>query len=311
LEDESMKNESRCRSRKPLIVCLATAAVAVSAAGCTTTVGSASADAEQALVAEDPAEVEAAEAPDEREVGHVLLRMVADSLNEVGLRPDQQQAVAAIRTDLEAATKPVREARLALASSAADGVAAGAIDDAKTEAGVRQLVAALGASKPALQDALNRLHAALDPTQRQLLVERMRARGEALRERVADQGGPGAIMRARLKRLADDLALSDSQRAAIRARVRDGLRGAAAEWGPERREQARARVKEIGEAFVRDGFDARTLDVGREAPQAAQKISAALTRFVKATLPELTPEQRAKLATIIRQKAAAAAPPTP
>ena len=58
---------------------------------------------------------------------------------------------------------------------------------------------------------------------------------------------------------------------------------------------------QIGDAFVADQFDARTLDVGRKLPDATKKVSSGLVRFVNTMLPRLTPDQRTKLATMIRE----------
>src|SRR5262249_19089070 len=78
-----------------------------------------------------------------------------------------------------------------LATDLADGVAAGKIDHAKVDADVRDLSKAIAATKPGVQDAINRLHKTLDPAQRKKLVETMRAKGEEMREHGMGEHGMG------------------------------------------------------------------------------------------------------------------------
>lgn len=243
------------------------------------------------------------DAPEELGSGDMFGRLVFDSLDDLQLKPAQRQIVEKVRGDVRASMEPVQQARKALMVEVADGVAAGSIDDSKVDAGISKMEQEIQRATPALQDAMNRIHAALDPQQRRALVEGMRARGSALREKAEERGGVRGIVRARLRRLADTLELTPHQRAAIRDNAKAEFRDMRGAFDPEVRQQHAQRMRTIGEAFMTESFDARHLDVGREAPAASRKISTGMTRLVKVVLPELTPDQRSKLAGMIRQRA--------
>jgi Spy/CpxP family protein refolding chaperone len=69
-----------------------------------------------------------------------------------------------------------------------DGVSAGKIDHAKTDADIKAMSAAVAATEPAMQDDMNRLHKALTPDQRKKFVETMREKGKAMHEGMGHEG---------------------------------------------------------------------------------------------------------------------------
>jgi Spy/CpxP family protein refolding chaperone len=233
--------------------------------------------------------------------GGVLARMLGASLAEIDLRAEQRTAIESIRTDLRAKMQPVRTVRKQLAGTLADGVAAGAIDHAKLDPQIEALARAMEASKPAIQESMNRLHASLDPQQRRHLVESMKAKASAWREG-GPEGGGRAHMRERFRKMADELGLSHEQRGQIRTRARDQMLGAdmrkAREGHPGRAQHMRA----VGEAFASERFDARTLDVGKNGSDLVRMLSNGVVRFVEVALPVLTPEQRARFAQMVRAR---------
>jgi Spy/CpxP family protein refolding chaperone len=284
---------------------LTVAVVAGAAGACSIQSGSAGGPADQAASGQQAAAHDALEASDDEAAARPLERLLRASLEELSLRPDQRSAIEAIGTDLENETRPVRAARQDLAATLADQVAAGRIDDAAIAQKQAAVVQAVRDAKPAMQDALNRLHGALDAAQRRALVDKIRDKGEALRDRMDERGGARGVLRSRFMRLADQLELTAAQRMTIRDGLRDEFQRDRGAFDESRRAQARARMREVGQAFVSDSFDARALDVGRDAPDLAQKISSAVVRVVKVVEPVLTAEQRAKAASIIRTRAAA------
>jgi hypothetical protein len=275
-------------------ITLATCAALVATASCSSS--------------EDPSETAASaesqlltSPPEELEPGLVFATLLRESLDDVELRPDQQKALQELRADVEQQLAPVREARRALSTVVADGVAAGELDDAKLDVAMSELKAALTVAVPAIQGGADRLHATLDSSQRRTLVLGMRRRGLALREMVNDLGGPRTLMHARMGRLADELGVSAEQRKMIRSNVETKL------GDPRDRQEKldahRRRMREIARAFVGENFDARKLGMARELPRLATQTAEKRLQFVETAVSELTPAQRQKLAQRIRVKA--------
>jgi len=104
--------------------------------------------------------------------------LIALSLDTVGGEPQVRAAIEKIKADLHAKMEPARAAEQALHAVLADGIAAGAIDQAKVDAALAQVAATAGAVHDATTDALNRLHAALTPAQRGALVDKVEAHWE-------------------------------------------------------------------------------------------------------------------------------------
>ena len=243
---------------------------------------------------------------DEAREHRPLFRMVRESLAEIDLRADQAEAVQRIGADVDASTQAMRDARRDLALAVADGVEAGVLDEADINAKSAALTAAVNAGKPALQEALNRLHATLDAAQRRALVDKVRGKLEMAHAGDGEHHrGPHRGFHGPLGRVADQLRLTPQQKQTIRDIVRTelGLQGGG--FDPDRHAGGRgARLRELGEAFVSEQFDATAMDIGREVPEAAQKIGHGLVRATRLALPVLTPDQRLDLARLIRRKAA-------
>lgn len=273
------------------------------AGACSSQAGAGGGAEDQETASQEAESTDALSAPEVAPGANPLMSMLRASMDELDLRPEQRSAIQTIRSGLESKTQAVRDARHDLAFVVADQIASGRIDDAIVNQKLAVLVQAVRDSKLPVQDALNQLHAALDPAQRRALVDKLRDKGMALRDRVGERGGGRAVVRARLGRLADELGLTGEQKLTIRDRAREEFQGAGLD--ETKREEVRARLREIGQAFATEQFDARALDIGREAPDVTQKVSLGLVRFVKVVVPVLSPAQRAKLATLVKQKAAA------
>ena len=71
-----------------------------------------------------------------------VIRLIAVSLQELNLTPDQRATLEAIRADLLTKMEPGRAAGAELANVLADGVASGAVDREKAEAATTKLSAA-------------------------------------------------------------------------------------------------------------------------------------------------------------------------
>src|SRR4051812_33070075 len=100
---------------------------------------------------------------------HTMVDMFVMTLDSLDLRPEQKTAVAGIEADLEKVGDAVKEPRHKLVSDVADGVAAGKLDHAKTDADVKAIGTAVSGTIPTVQDAMNRLYKTLDAEQRKKL----------------------------------------------------------------------------------------------------------------------------------------------
>jgi Spy/CpxP family protein refolding chaperone len=242
---------------------------------------------------------EAAAAPDKAaQPQHTGGQMGAllDAAATLNLRADQQATVDAARAHLQTATAPVREARAKLAAEIAQEVQAGQIDHAKIQPLADQVAAAVDATKPAVQETVQKLHDTLDASQRTALVA-------SLRERSSQRAGHGE-MRDHMQQVAEELGLTDAQRASIREQVKQTF-AARADTAREERGQMKTRMETLATAFQGEVFDAKALDVGVNGAAGAKRLMGFHGAFLDAAVPVLTPAQREILATKIQQKAQA------
>ncbi len=232
--------------------------------------------------------------------GKLLQTMLRESLRQANLRPEQQVAVREIQQDVRTKTRTARQARRALVLTVADGVAAGAIDDAKVGAGLDALVREVELAKPVVQDGLNRLHRTLDPAQREAVVHALGSQLRSRRDRMEGRGGLRGVVAMRLGRLATALELTPEQKSVLRERLRTEFQQGGGLQ--DKRGEHVARLREVGAAFASPGFDARQLDLGKDAPELTRKVTTRLVGLTKVVAAELTTGQREKLAQMIRER---------
>jgi Spy/CpxP family protein refolding chaperone len=219
--------------------------------------------------------------------------LIAMSLDTLGLSPEQKPAVEKIRSDLHARMEPGRAAEQNLVSTLADGLAAGTLDPAKVDAALAQLTSVAAMVHDASTDALNQLHAALTPPQRAALVDKLEANWSVWQKANTDEGD-------HLTQLTADLDLTPDQVAKIRATQADAMK-AVPRFDPQ---EVAGHIRAFGDAFRAQTFDAKALTTGGAAT--AHMVGWGATHmayFVESASPALTPEQRAKLAQMLRQHA--------
>jgi Spy/CpxP family protein refolding chaperone len=226
---------------------------------------------------------------------------VALSLDTLGLPPEQQAVVTQIQSELFAKMEPARAGQQNLLTALADGVAAGAIDEARVNAAVAQLESASGQVHEATVDALNRLHAALTPPERAALVDKVWAHWSIFQQaNVDDDHGGKDGQGGHLADLAKEVGLSADQVATIARSLQ-----ATAQVEPVTEDPAAidAHLKRLG-AFREDTFDARTLTGGSAANARVAVVGARrMAHFYETVSPVLTPEQRPKVALLLREHA--------
>jgi len=219
--------------------------------------------------------------------------LIAMSLDTLGLSPEQKPAVEKVRSDLYARMEPARAAEQSLLGTLADGLAAGVLDPAKVEAAITQLTSAASGVHDASTDALNQLHAVLTPPQRAALVDKLEAHWSVWQRANGDESD-------HLAQLTSDLTLTPDQVDKIRAIQADATK-AAPQFDPQ---EVAAHIRAFDDAFRAQTFDAKGLTTGGPATTHMVGWGAThMAHFIESVSPLLTPEQRGKLAQVLRQHA--------
>lgn len=281
-------NNARPRTlRLARLFCLVVVAGALGALGCSS--GSADGHAPQT----------SASALTRAPVGsgtHGAVKLVGDALAEVALRPDQRTELEKLANDAELRHAALVAGRKELMGVVADGVEKGSLDHAAIRAKIDALVAEADKVRPADQAALARVHAILDPEQRGAFVDAIEAKIKDRRH--------GHARGAHLKQLAQELGLTDAQRAQIRDIFKEAHAGAEmkharGEFGAKMREGKKAL-----ESFRTPTFDPAAFphDAERVHGLAAEGTPRMLGVAEK-ILPILTPEQRKLAADKLRARA--------
>jgi Spy/CpxP family protein refolding chaperone len=219
--------------------------------------------------------------------------LIAMSLDTLGLSPEQKPPVERIRSVLLARMEPARAAEQNLLGTLADGLAVGVPDPAKADAAVAQLTSAAASIHDASTDALNQLHSALTPPQRAALVDKLEAHWSVWQRANTDESD-------HLTQLTMDLTLTPDQVDKIRVSQAEAMK-AEPRFDPQ---EVAAHIRAFGDAFRTQTFDAKALTTGGTATAHMVGWGAAhMAHFIESMSPVLTPEQRGKLAQILRQHA--------
>ena len=245
---------------------------------------------------------------------HGVVKVFGDALGEVPLRPDQRTELEALAVAADARHASMAEGKKDLMLGIADQVEKGTIDRAALQPKIDRIIADLEKARPDDHAALERMHALLDPEQRNAFVDALEAKFKgkhhspfAAGEKGAkgehgEEGGPMAAMHA-MKQLADDLKLTDDQRSQIKDVIKAGREG----HGGFREMHARmSEGKKVLESFRSDTFDAAAAAPSPEKLRARVAIGTSRAVGVaEKVLPILTPEQRKIAAEKLRQMASA------
>jgi Spy/CpxP family protein refolding chaperone len=219
--------------------------------------------------------------------------LIALSLDTLGLSPEQKPTVEKIRSDLHARMEPARSAEQVLLGTLADGLAGGTLDPVKVDAAVAQVTSAAATVHDASTDALNQLHAVLTPPQRAALVDKLEAHWSVWQKANTEESGD-------LARLTADLDLSPDQVDKIRASQAETTK-ALPPFDPQ---EVAAHIRAFGDSFRASTFDAKALTTGANATaHMAGWGSAKMAHFIESVSVVLTPDQRGKLAQMLRQHA--------
>jgi Spy/CpxP family protein refolding chaperone len=253
-----------------------------------------------AAVEEDQASVELSKHHRHHHGGFV--GFVIGATETIGVSPEQQAKLDAVKADFRAKVEPVRVANGGVMAVLADGIASGTIDQTKVDAALAVVAASAGAVHAATIDALNQLHAILTPEQRAALCDKIEAHWTVWKESNAgDQATDNAKPNGHINHLAKEIGLAPDQVAKTQANL---AALAPAARGPFDASAAEAHWKAFSSAFLADPFDAKTLVTANPANSAISSWGAArMVRFYQALNPVLTPDQRTKVAAALREHA--------
>jgi Spy/CpxP family protein refolding chaperone len=226
---------------------------------------------------------------------------IAMSLDTLGVAPEQQGAVDKIRTELRSVMAPERTAEQGLLATLADGLSGANLDAASVSVAVAQVAKAAATVHDASAEALNQLHAILTPPERAALVDKVEAHWAIWQKENAEElAASNNTQSGHFATLTTELDLTADQVDKIRA----ALGGGEKEVPRIDRGQIAAHVHAFGDAFRGETFDARLLTTGNAANTGLSGWGAAhLAHVVETMAPLLTPDQRATLASKLREHA--------
>lgn len=217
------------------------------------------------------------------------------------LKEEQRSALEKLATEFREADKaamdPDAGARSEMKQAHDDlvaGVKAGKIDVTKVNAAQGTMEKASKARHDREADALNKLHATLEPAQRTAVVSKVREmeekRAARMKLRSAGDAGKPNPARLRLEHYTKDLGLDAEQQKKVDAMLpKDDPKAA------DPAEEAKKKTETVLAAFEKETFDAKTILAADATKKTAQPM-ADLVKFMNQLLPVLKPEQREKLA---------------
>lgn len=277
-------------------------AAGLAASGCATTATRndtiAIADSDRAALDADQAQAIEEMREHHRHHHHGGIAMfIAMSVDSLGLPDEEQAQVDRIQTNLESGLMLSRAAEQATLSAIIDGVAAGAIDMGRLNAGLARVDAAAANVHAATQNALNDLHAALTPAEREDLVDKVESHWQIWRQVSLEDASVTNEKGSFLAGLAFALDLTEAQIKAIEL----GLASSPAH-DKSGTEKVEAYVKSFAKTFEEEKFDASKLAAANEANlHVARSGEARMAHIYEVVTHVLSPEQRTKLAARLQE----------
>lgn len=228
------------------------------------------------------------------------------SIPSLGLPAQEEAGAEKIRLDMQAKFRPAHDAEAALLNVVADGVAAGGIDQAKTDAAIAKMAEVSTQMDDATNDEINKLHAILQPAERQALVLKVQAHYDIWFKANAEEAAqPNQEMQGgHIQHLAQLLGLSADQVQKVDAAFTQSIATAFAGKDTFDSKAAEQHMNAFFTAFPGDTFDAKTLTTADKANSSVATWGAKrMVRMYQAMTPVLTPDQRTKLAALLREHA--------
>lgn len=224
---------------------------------------------------------------------HGMVKVMGEALGEVSLRPEQRTEIEQLALAADARHASLQTGKKELVLALADQVEKGAIDQPSLQAKIDAMVGDLEKGRPDDAAALGRLHAILDPAQRNELADALESKFKGKHGWRHGKDGEGEhgghLGFGQLKQLGEDLKLTDDQK----SQIKDIIKSSRGEHSFREARQGMMQGKKALEAFREDRFDANAVAPSNEAIRA--RVASGEARFIGAAqkiVPILTPEQR-------------------
>ncbi len=228
---------------------------------------------------------------------HGPVKFFGEALGDVPLTATQRAAIEQMASDAEARHAQARAARQDLLTTLAAQIEAGSIDRAALQPKLAAIAAAMQASQPADRSALEQLHAVLTPDQRAAFVDAVAAHAQQYKAEWKGKGG--------MHQWAQELGLSDDQKAQIKAAIMQKMQAAGGQEDHEAR-GAKHQGAAVMAAFKQDTFVLDQVQPAKDVQQMVSRMSDRILGLAEAALPVLTPAQRSLAAQKLRERAASA-----
>jgi Spy/CpxP family protein refolding chaperone len=215
---------------------------------------------------------------------HGPVKLFGEALGDVPLTAAQRTQIEQLANDAEARHAGVLAARKDVMTVLATQVQAGQLDRAALQPKLDALTAAMQKAQPGDRAAFEQLHAILDPQQRTEFVDAVKAHLGAHMGEMHDKHP--------MKQWADDLKLTDDQRAQIKSAIMDHMHAAGAAGGGHDWKQAKHQGEAVMAAFEQDRFVMNEVAPPRDVQAQVAKMADHMVGLVEAALPVLTPQQR-------------------
>ncbi|MEA2750625.1 MAG: periplasmic protein CpxP/Spy [Myxococcales bacterium] len=249
---------------------------------------------------------------------HGVVKVFGDALGEVALRPDQRTELEKLAASAEQRHVAMADGKKDLMLAVADQIEKGTIDRSALQPKIDRIIADLEKGRPEDTASLARMHAILDPEQRNAFADALEAKfknghhggkrgGEksehgAKGEAGDHAGGPKGMHG--MMQLAEDLKLTDDQKSQIKDALKAGHEGHSFREMYDRMSEG----KKVLESFRSDKFDA---NVATPAPEKLRERAAIGTSralgVAEKILPILTADQRKIAAEKLRTMAGSGA----
>jgi Spy/CpxP family protein refolding chaperone len=255
------------------------------------------------VVAPGPGGGEVADAEEHRRHhGGGISMLIVMSIRDLDLSADQHAAVDKIHSELMEKMATVRAADRELATVLADGVAAGAVDKAKADKAVDKVVAQAQKVREATGDAIGRLHDALTQAQRAELIDKLQAHFDKWKAAHGqDESEDKEHRSGHLLALVRDLSLSQDEAQKIKAAFKAQMKAGGKQ--DHEHKEVQDHLKAFEKAFKADKWDPKAPSSAGADKHMARFAASRRAMFFEAAAPILTPDQRTKLAQMIRPDA--------
>jgi Spy/CpxP family protein refolding chaperone len=223
-----------------------------------------------------------------------MTQFVEMSLDTLGEEATKHAQVVKQQEALHACVESVEDEEEHVLTALAEGVAAGAVDAAKIDAAVAQLVKAANVTHPCVVGPLNTVHQLLSPLERLELGEKVRAHWEVWRHVNVELANDSREAAGGLASVARELKVSPEQTAKMAAALK------ALPVVKFDADAAQAQIVGFAKAFGKEAFDAASTSTHSTAVL-SEHAAMRMAKFYATIAPMLTPEQRATLAAHLKE----------